>query len=132
MNPREIQNIKEAEELLKGAESNFPSERSASDFKEAFLLLADYVDVNQPEERIKTFVANLKYSYARTILAKLVQIQDEEFDLFIHYIIVLFVSAKAEFEDLRKTHPDLGTSYDECRERFKLQIQDLVEELRDA
>ncbi|MCG8433794.1 MAG: hypothetical protein MJA83_07180, partial [Gammaproteobacteria bacterium] len=121
MNPREIPDISEAEELLKVAETEFPSSRSANDFREAFQLLTDFIELEKPEQEIQTFVRNLKYSYARTILAKLNQVHENEFDLFLHYIVVLFVSAKSEFEDIRKSHPDLGRSYDECREKFKLQ-----------
>lgn len=82
---------------------------------------------NSPTTAARNAESELWQHYGLTVVERLVDI-----DLFIHYIIVLFVSAKAEFEDHRKTHPDLGTSYDECRKRFKLQIQDLVEELRDA
>ena len=132
MTPRDIPDVKEAEDLLKGAESSFPSEQSAKDFKEAFQLLSDYIDIDRPDENVTTFVTNLKYSYARTILVRLNQIHDNDFDLFIHYIIVLFISAKSEFQDLRTSHPDIGETYDNCKERFKLQIRELVDEHGDA
>jgi hypothetical protein len=130
MNPRNVPDIKKADQLLVRAELAFPSEKSAQDFKEAFEILNDYVELETPDEATRSFIANLKFSYARTVLRRLSEVQTKDIGVFVHYLILLFVNLKSEFEAVIDSYPDINTSYEECKQRFRPQLEGIIKSLQ--
>ncbi len=125
MNPRDIPDITEADQLLQAAEHTFPSKESAKKFERAFEILNGYLEGENPGTEVRNFIINLKLSYTRSTLTKLNEIDINDFNIFIHYFFVLMLTMKPEFDVVRMQYPDLGAAYDSCREKFKPQIDDL-------
>lgn len=130
MNPRDIPEIREADHLLQTAERSFPSEESAEEFSEAFEILNDYLDNRSPVAAVENFIVNVKLSYTRSTLNNLNEINTKDVDIFFHYLVVLILKMKPEVDALRMQHPDLGTAFDSCRERFKPQLDEIIDELQ--
>ena len=130
MNPREIPDIQEAEELFQKAESSFPSEESAKDFKEAIEILNYYIEEESPETSVLQFISNLKHSYTRTAITKLNEIPLEDFHIFFFYYYLFMIKLEQEFEELTKVHPELQKAYYDCVNRFSPQLNEYLEELK--
>lgn len=122
MNPRDIDDIREAEHLFRQAERSFPSEGSAKTFSEALDTLNDFLEFGAPSDEVRVFASNLKRSYTRTVLQHLVEIDTQNVDVLFHYLHFLLLKAKDEFEQVREEHPALDTAYRKCIERFSPQL----------
>ena len=129
MNPREIADISEAEDLLKEAETTFPSERSAAVFSEAIDTLNAYINEEEPGETVLNFISNLKYSYTRRVLSRLQEIQIQQVSVLFPYLLAL-LRAQEEFDALRLSHPDIGEAFEKCMERFRPQLEEIIHGLQ--
>lgn len=126
MSPRDIPEIREAEAELRKAEESFPSRESAEMFKDAFEAFDDFVELSSPSAEVGRFIENLKLSYTRTIVKHLNQIDTKNFDQYIHYTIVLFLRMQATLDKLSAMDPEINTMFDECKVKFRPQIEELV------
>ncbi len=129
VNAREIADISEAEDLLKEAETSFPSARSAALFSEAIDTLNAYVHEEEPDDEILNFISNLKYSYTRRVLSRLQEIQTQQVDVLFPYLLAL-LRAQKEFDALRLSHPDIGEAFEKCMERFRPQLEEIIRGLQ--
>lgn len=126
MNPREIPEIKEADELLREAEKTFPSHESSELFQEAFQSLNDFLQLEAPTPEIAKFVNSLKLSYARSVVSHLKDIDTKDFDKYVHYMIVLLLHMDNELKSLRTANPEIGKAFDSCKLKFKPQLDEFV------
>jgi hypothetical protein len=74
-----------------------------SNFAMPLKTLNDLLELAESDEGLARFVKNLKYSYTRTIVLHLHDISAEQFDAYVHYLILLMVQMKSEFEELLAT-----------------------------
>ena len=129
-NPRDIPDIRDAEELLRSAERSFPSEESAKDFSEAFELLNDHIAHQAPGDEVVELISNLKLSYTQAVLTRLYAIDTKDFFLFLSYLLLMTHTMKNEVDVLRQQYPKLGLAYDACLKRFEPQLEELLGELK--
>ena len=127
MNPREIPKIKEAIDLLKSAEKDFPSAASVHHFRDAFEILNDYLKDETVDDETVEFIGNLELSYAKMIISRIDQIQTKDFPLFVNYLMLFGTTIKIGFKTLCSQYPDLEIQMDKCRDKFKMEIEELLD-----
>lgn len=112
--PTDIGEIGAAVQLLETAERDFPSQRSADAFSEAFDTLNDLLEYDPPAAEAIRYIGNVKYAHCKRIASRLAEVDAADFEVWFHYAVLLLVKMKSEFDTLRSQHPDLGQLYDQC------------------
>ena len=126
MNQREIPEIKEAIDLLKSAEKDFPSAASVHYFRDAFEILNDYLEDETVDDETVEFIGNLELSYAKTIISRIDQVQTKDFPIFIDYLMLFSTTLRNEFKTLCLQYPDLEIQMDKGRDKFKIEIEEFL------
>ena len=80
------------------------------------------------DERTRTFIGNVKYAHARRLLARLRDVDMSDTSLWFHYLVLLLIKMRPEFERLRTDHPDLGEVFDQCSAAHREQLAPLLDE----
>ena len=127
MNQREIPEIKEAIDLLKSAEKDFPSVASVHHFRNAIEILNDYLEDETIANETVEFIGNLELSYAKMIISRINQVQTKDFPIFIDYLMLFSTTLRNKFKTLCSQYPDLEIQMDKCRDKFKMEIEELFD-----
>lgn len=130
MNSRECPDIRDAEALLREAESRFPSLESAKTLKEGFALLNDVQEQQDPGGETAAFITNLKIAYTRSILEHLDQIGTRDFEQYVNYFALFLREMAEELGVLRASHPDVAYKLEQARVRFGPQFDELIRALQ--
>ncbi len=123
--PRRHPEIAAAIALLEQGEATLPSQASADAFSEAFALLDD-ARAGGLDRQAGQFADNLEYAYTRTLLTHLRELAAGDAAAWLHYIVLVLVTQRANCERLRRQHPDLGVLFDDCVNNHAEQLAGLL------
>ncbi len=113
----DIEEIRDAIEMLKKFEANLPSVKYIDYFMDGIDTLNDYL-ADHPETPHKNFINNQKVAYTRRVLQFLKSIDSSDFSSWINVFFALFKS-NDEIEKLSESNPDLKKDYDDFIEEWK-------------
>ena len=105
--------VAEVRGLLDRAERNFPSPQSADDLSDALYLIEDLLDAS-PDPETSTLLNNLRGSHTRRLLERLCDLRAEDFETTYHYLVLLLVTLRPTFDELREQEPELALAFDAC------------------
>lgn len=116
MNARDLPDVRDSESLFIEAERRFPSPESVQLYRDA----SESIDcvVDSYEEPVTSFAANLKYSYTRSLIRLLQQIEAKDICLLYEYIIFLLFQTEKEILQIKNREPSLLALLKESVIRF--------------
>lgn len=120
MNIRDLSEVRDSENYLLKAEKYFPSIESVQLYKDALELLDCVPD--SCDKQISLFVANLKYSYARSLITRLKRINTKDFNIFCQYLSVTLFQMRKELDQMEYNEPSLYAIFKESVVRFRPQF----------
>ena len=120
MNATDLSELRDSEVLLNSAEKSFPSPESVQAYEDALELLDCVVDTC--EENISSFIINMKYSHARSLVTRLQRIKLIDFGLFCQYLGILLFQLDRELRKMKSDDPALFSIFKESIAKFRPQF----------
>jgi hypothetical protein len=109
MKPLDIEEIRDAFEMLEKFAAHLPPIENIEDFRDAIEMLNDYL-TDHPETTHKVFINRLKITYTRSVLKFLKSINSSEWSSWLPVVKAL-LEVKGETEELLKSSAELKKDY---------------------
>lgn len=129
MSPRDVPEIAEALELLASIERRPLDLQAGDDFMEAMAMLDDFLHEPACLDEHRVFISNIKKSYTKNLLSRLEEVDKDDFETWLKYVVICSSSVKSEFDELAPLYPDLRIEFDQFVETHAELVARLLVEL---